>query len=124
MACDTRQQHMHFKTTPSRAAWLTLKQASPAHLKLCCGRVANADSCVAIILPPQVAKVLLAGAQGPCEDLSEATHGAFYSQQLHKLIQWQLLAYCDCGRYAQTHIVVAIGNSHILQLDKASSKKR
>lgn len=103
-----------YKQQLSTAAQLTLKQASPAHLKLCCGRVANADSCVAIILSPQVAKVLLAGAQGPCEDLSEATHGTFHSKELHKLIQRQLLAYCNCGRHAQTHIVVAIGNSDVL----------
>ena len=115
---------MHFKSTPSRAALLTLKQAGPAHLKLCGGRVANADCCVAVILPPQVAKVLLAGAQGPCEDLGEATHGAFHSKELYKLIQRQLLAYCDCGRHAQTHIVVAIGNSHILQHQEASSISR
>ena len=95
---------------------LTLEQAGPAHLKLGCGWVANADSCIAIILASQVPEVFLTGAQRPGEDFSEATHGTLHPQKLHKLIQRQLLAYCDCGRHAQTHIVVTICNGHILRL--------
>lgn len=94
----------------------TLEQAGPAHLKLCCSWVADADSCVAVILPPEVPKVLLTGTQRPCEDLSEAAHGTLHPQKLHQLVQRELLAYCDCRRDTQTHIVVTIRNSHILQI--------
>ena len=93
----------------------TRQEGRPAHFKLCCGRIADADCSCPVIMPLQVAEVLGLGAESPGQDLCETRHGALQPQRLRELIQRQLAPYCDCLWNRPGQIVVPMRYGHILQ---------
>mmetsp|Transcript_24158 Transcript_24158/g.67184 ORF Transcript_24158/g.67184 Transcript_24158/m.67184 type:complete len:207 (+) Transcript_24158:396-1016(+) len=90
------------------------EEARAAHLKLCSGRVADADSLPTVVRLAHVVKVLSSGDEDPGQHLCETCGSDLRPHEIAQLVERQLLALRDGGGDALGDVVEAVGDGHVL----------